>query len=137
MHRIGLILPLALAVCAAPYGAADPDTAAAPAPVDLAGEYRVAGVDGADIDLPHGITASITADRIDLQSDCIRMAWSYTRDGAALSTATQPVPSCRRALLPPEQAISEAFTAADSVSRTPANGLEFAGGGRSVLLFLQ
>src|SRR5690606_34982914 len=106
-------------------------------PIALAGEYRVAGVDGGGIDLPHGITATITGDRIEVQSDCIRFAWSYARDGGRLTTAPQPAASCRRALLPPEQAVSEAFTAAESVARTPSNGVEFSGGGRSVLLFSQ
>lgn len=128
---------LSLAACAPTGGTTDPAGHPAISPVELAGEYRVAGVDGGEIDLPHGITATITADRIDVQSDCIRFAWSYTQDGRALTTQMQPVPSCRRALLPAEQAISDAFSAATRVARTPENGLDFTGGGRNVLLFSQ
>ena len=55
-----------------------PPVAAAPAPrVAISGEYRVAGVDDGDINLPHGITASIGEDRIDVSSQCVEMAWSY------------------------------------------------------------
>jgi hypothetical protein len=45
--------------------------------------------------------------------------------------------SCRRALLPEEDAIAAAFDNAGMVRRTPANGIEFTGGGHSVLLFSQ
>jgi hypothetical protein len=103
----------------------------------LAGEYRVAGVDGQDVNLPHGITASITDDRIEVQSDCIRFAWSYRFEDRLLVTEQAPVASCRRALLPEERALSEAVEAADIVRRTPANGIELSGSGRSVTLLGQ
>lgn len=103
----------------------------------LAGEYRVAGIDGADVNLPHGISASITDDRIDVHSDCIRFAWTYRFEEQLLVTEDAPVASCRRALLPEEQALAEAVEAADVVRRTPANGVELSGGGRSLLLFSQ
>lgn len=103
----------------------------------LAGEYRVAGIDGEGVNLPHGITASITGDHIDVQSDCIRFAWSYRFEDRLLVTEPAPVATCRRALLPEERALSEAVEAADIVRRTPANGIELSGSGRSVLLFGQ
>lgn len=134
-----LVFGLTLAGCAAPAdssleGAGDPG---AEAVLDLPGEYRVAGVDGAGIDLPHGISATISANTIEVQSDCIRFAFAYTLDGSRIATEPAPVASCRRALLPDEQAISAAFDVAETVSRTPANGIEFTGGGRSVTLFSQ
>ena len=103
----------------------------------LAGDYRVAGIDGADVNLPHGISAFITGERIDVQSDCIRFAWTYRFEEQLLVTEQAPVASCRRALLPEEQALAEAVEAADVVRRTPANGVEFSGGGHSLLLFGQ
>lgn len=103
----------------------------------LAGEYRVAGIDGQDVNLPHGITASITDNRIEVQSDCIRFAWSYRFEDRLLVTEQAPVASCRRALLAEERALSEAVEAADVVRRTPANGIELSGSGRSVTLFAQ
>ena len=103
----------------------------------LAGEYRVAAVDGADINLPHGISASIAADRINVTSDCIRFAWSYRFESGVVTTERVPRPSCRRALLPEEEAIAAAFDNAGMVRRTPANAVEFSGGGRSVTMFGQ
>lgn len=129
---------LALAGCAAPEDAGVEQAGGPASPsLDLPGEYRVAGVDGAGIDLPHGISATISADTIEVQSDCIRFAFAYTLDGSRIATEPAPVASCRRALLPDEQAISAAFDMAETVSRTPANGIEFTGGGRSVTLFSQ
>ena len=103
----------------------------------LAGEYRIAGIDGEDVNLPHAITASIAGDRIDVQSDCIRFAWSYRFEDRLLVTEPAAVASCRRALLPLERALSEAVEAADVVRRTPTGGIELSGSGRSVMLFGQ
>ena len=44
-------------------------------PEQLAGEYRVAGVGGEGIDLPYGITASITGDTIHLTAECVNIEW--------------------------------------------------------------
>lgn len=104
---------------------------------ELTGEYRIAGVDGGDINLPHGITASIGADRIDVTSGCVEMAWSYRLEGAGLTTTSIPVVTCDRGRYPEEEAIAAAFSAAREVERTASNGLRFSGGGRSVTLFSQ
>jgi hypothetical protein len=103
----------------------------------LAGEYRVAGIDGADVNLPHAITASVGPERMEFTSDCIRMAWTYRFESQVLVTETAPVASCRRALLAEEQALSEAVEAAGIVRRTEANGVELSGEGHTVLLFGQ
>lgn len=107
------------------------------APANLVGEYRLVGVDGQDIDLPHGISASIMADMIVVESDCVRLAWSYRFEGAGLITAPIPTRTCRRGLLPAEQAISAAFDSAREVRRTDGNGVQFIGGRHSVTLFGQ
>ncbi|MXP40460.1 hypothetical protein GRI75_02215 [Altererythrobacter soli] len=121
-----------------PVPAPAPPAEVAPAPsLEPAGEYRIAGVDGGDIDLPHGITASIGADRIEVVSQCVEMAWSYRLEGRALQTTRLPVVTCDRGRYPQEEAIEAAFTAAREVERTESNGLRFSGGGRSVILFSQ
>lgn len=161
MHRLPVLAACALlAACggtddepaadAAPPAASGPaatpaaspaSTASPAAPVDpvieLMGEYRVAGVDGGDINLPHGITASIGDDRIDVTSQCVEMAWSYGLEGTALETTPIPVVTCDRARYPEEEAIEAVFTAAREVERTASNGVRFSGGGRSVTLFSQ
>ena len=83
------------------------------------------------------MSASIAADRIDVTSDCIRFAWSYRFESGVVTTERVPRPSCRRALLPEEEAIAAAFDNAGMVRRTPANAVEFSGGGRSVTMFGQ
>jgi hypothetical protein len=140
---IARLLP-ALSACA--LLAACGGTADAPAPVEtppaaslteFAGEYRVAGIDGGEIDLPHAITASIDGERIHLVSDCVNLAWSYRFEAGLLATERVPVESCARGLEPVEQELLAALDVADSVRRTPANAVEIGGGGHAVTLFSQ
>lgn len=134
-----LALPLLAAACQPADAPASTGgtVAAALAPADLAGAYRVASVDGASVDQPDAITATISANRIDVQSGCIRFAYDYRLAGGALSTTAAPVASCRRALMPAEQAVQQAFAAAVQVARAPQNGVQFTGAGRGVTLFAQ
>jgi hypothetical protein len=143
---------LALAACqpAAERDAPDPavsSTPAEPTPAPsgnvvprehLIGEYRVAGVGGQDINLPYGITASVTADRIHLTADCVNVEWGYTMDAdGSLSTLRVPTESCARGLNEIEEALVEAFDGAERVSRTASNGYEFSGRGPTATLFTQ
>jgi hypothetical protein len=112
--------------------------AATPAAESLAGEYRVAGIDGVELDAPIGIAVSIGPRSIEL-APCAGFAWTYTHANGVLETERIPVspdePICR---IPEETArAGVAMAAASRVRRTSANGLEFSGGGRSVLLFSQ
>lgn len=137
-------LPLAVLACAllaacggskeAPPAATSPAIASA---AELAGEYRVAGIDGADINLPHAITAAIDGERIHVTSDCVNLAWSYRFEGERLVTEQVPVESCARGLVPSEQGLLAALDIADAVRRTPANAVEISGGGHAVTLFTQ
>lgn len=144
-----------LAACGAPDSAKSPNPEPHPAAANspdgvstpagdsigsaerLAGEYRIAGVDGAALDLPYGVTASISENRIHVVADCINMAWSYRFSGASLATERVAVEGCARGLMPQEQAIADAFDAASKVSVNRANGLDFEGAGHSVTLFTQ
>ena len=104
---------------------------------ELVGEYRVPGVDGQDINLPHGISATIDDTTIRVSADCVNFALSYRFEGPRLVTEATPVVTCERGLLPEEEAVQAAFEAAVAVRRLPSNGIEFSGGGRSVILFGQ
>ena len=106
-------------------------------PERLAGEYRVAGVGGQGIDLPYGISASITQDRIRLTADCVNVEWAYLLVDGKMQTARVPVEGCARGLNDTEEALVEAFDGAERVARTPANGYEFAGRGPTATLFTQ
>ena len=142
-------IPILLASCGpqgespAPSPAAGPTFSVArdePRPVadfQLAGEYRVAGVDGGDIDQPYAITASITATRIHVTADCLNFAWAYTIEGDHIATSRAAVEGCGRGPTLAEDAVVAALDSAVGVARTPANAIELRGGGRSVTLFLQ
>ena len=105
--------------------------------VEIAGEYRIAGVNGRDINQPYGITASIGADRIHITADCLNFAWSYRQQGSVIATKRVAVEGCGRGPTAAEEAIVAAFDAAASVVRTPANALEFRAPGHTVTLFSQ
>lgn len=140
MRKLALALSIApLAACqpAEEPASSSPDPGLIATPAALAGEYRVAGVDGDDIDLPHAITASIDERTIRVSADCLNFAWAYRFEEGVLVTETTPTASCRRGLLPPEEAVRAAFDSAALVRRTPANGIELSGEGRTVLLFSQ
>jgi hypothetical protein len=105
---------------------------------ELVGEYRVAGVNGREIDLPYGLAASLNEVGIMIEADCLVLSWVYFFEGSRLVTEQLfPRASCGRRLLPEEEAIVTALNGANKVSRTATNGLEFSGGGHSVLLFSQ
>lgn len=117
-----------------PSAAATADPAPAMA---IAGEYRVAGIDGQDINQPHGITASISADRIHVTADCLNFGWSYTLQGSSIITKRVPVEGCARGLTAAEEALVAAFDRASIVARTPANALELRAPGHTATLFSQ
>lgn len=104
---------------------------------ELPGEYRLAGVDGGDINLPYGISASIDGRRIQVVADCINMAWSYTYAGGRLATKRAPVESCARGLTAKEDAVAAALDGAQQAVRTPSNAIELSGDGHSLTLFSQ
>lgn len=101
------------------------------------GEYRVAGADGADIDLPHAITVSVTADTIAVTSQCVTPRWTYRYEDGRLRTEPIVEPICDRGRYPAEEALSAVFDDPREITRTSANGIRIAGGGRSVTLFSQ
>lgn len=120
-----------------PPPTSDPATGTVNVPGALVGEYRVAGVDGREVDLPHAITLSITADTIRYTSHCVGGTWRYRRDGDRLVTREVPMAVCQRALYPEEEAIDMLFAAGPTFRRTEANGIELSGGGHMVTVFSQ
>lgn len=139
---------------ATPSRAAEPAAAPAPSPTPasaparpnvaitdlaaIAGEYRVAGAGGREIDLPHAITARIDETGLLVDSGCVQLSWVWFFEGPRLVTEQLfPRASCGRALLPEEEAIVAAMNGATGVARTPANGIEIGGENGAVLLFGQ
>lgn len=115
----------------------DPDAPGVPAPASLIGDYRVAGVDGAAVDLEWGMSVSINATTIRLVSQCVTPQWRYRYEGGAITTESMLVEICEREMAPAEAAANAALDGAEQVTRTPENGLEITGGGHSITLFSQ
>lgn len=146
-------LMLTLAACApateetAQEGIATPELPVAPGTSPAArgapnmklpiGEYRVAGTDGREVDLPHAITVSIGPDTIRYVSQCVTGTWTYRFEGDTLTTKPIVEAVCDRGRYPEEEALDAVFAAPGSIRGTPANGIEIAGGGHRVTLFSQ
>lgn len=122
---------------------------AQPAPTTLAGEWRVAGIDGKDFNESYGLALSASEREIWWAPRCAGMVRSYTINGASIRftspvasgpAATPGAPSppvCAIGLPPRLNEVVRALDAATTVARTPSNGIEIIGGGHSVLLFSQ
>ncbi|WP_118858136.1 hypothetical protein [Sphingomonas mesophila] len=105
-------------------------------------------IDGKDFDEPYGLALSADAREIWWAPRCAGMIRSYTIDGAALRIGPalgtrprrpgEPTPPVCAIGLPPRLAdVARAIDSATTIRRTPANGVELSGGGRSLLLFSQ
>ena len=108
---------------------------------ELAGEYRVAGIDDDALDLPFAMVVSITESEIEQPGPCGGYGWSYSLKQGVFQKVSirEPDPAClaRSRIHFAVFATAEAIDAASYAERTPANGIRFSGGGRSVTLFSQ
>lgn len=125
---------------------ADDPRPALPPVTSLAGEWRVAGIDGKDFDESYGLALSGSERELWWRPRCAGMARSYRIDGRAIdfgppldapAPSATPVPFCAIGLPARLAEVMRTLDAAATVSRTPANGVLIAGGGRSLLLFSQ
>ncbi len=149
MRRAVLLLAVLLAGCGqsaeAPEAApTETPSPALPVPASLVGEYRVAGIDGAELKGPAGIALTIDQGHVSYEPTCAGYMWSYAyRDGALDIERRQeklhhpPPPVCAIAVPPALDQLAAALEAANRARVTPNNGIELSGGGRSVLLFSQ
>ena len=124
-------------VTPAPSAAAE---APQPPAIELAGEWRVAGVDGAEIDGPYAIALSADSARIWWEPVCAGQGRDYRISGNAFKAGPAPpadAPVCAIGFPDEVPQIWSALDAADRIERTPENGVLISGAGRSVLLFAQ
>lgn len=149
--RLNILGLAALAACSppannspAPTPTPTPDVIEAPPLASvgtLIGEYRVAGINDAEIDAPIGLTLSISDRRIRFDGPCGEAEWDYQLTGTRLRTSrvASPNPDClgtgRSHNL--TIALAGALDAARQASRTPSNGIALSGGGQSVTLYSQ
>ncbi|MEO6433039.1 MAG: hypothetical protein ABIO29_03545 [Sphingomicrobium sp.] len=103
----------------------------------IAGEWRVAGLNGHSLDDPQEITASITARSLQVSSGCINAAWSMRIANGAAALARIPVEGCARSFTPTEEALVTALDSARHAYRRTDNSLMFDGPRGAVVLFTQ
>lgn len=121
-------------------GAAQNSDAPDNALASLAGEYRVADIDGREISGGIGVALSVSDTEMWFEPRCAGYAWNYTLSGTDLTAnrAGDPAaPTCDIAVHPEEQRLAAALDAVDQASRTPSNGIALTGGGHSVTLYSQ
>lgn len=104
---------------------------------ELVGEWRIAGVDGEEIDQPYAITASITDRQIHVVADCINIAWSYTAESGSFDAKRVPVEGCGRGMTPKEEAIVTAIDTATGFGKVPSNAMEIFSQQHRVTLYRQ
>jgi hypothetical protein len=114
----------------------------------LAGEWRVAGIDGEPFDEAYGLALSGDARTIRWEPRCAGFVRGYRIEGDRIVVGPDPDAPLRQpgkptrpvcTIAPPARLaeVMRALDAAGMVRRTPSNGVELAGGGRSLLLFSQ
>ena len=142
LMRAMFVPALCLTGLAACVPAAAPDAASGLTPVSsLVGEYRVAAIDGAALDVPFGLALSIAPDRIVFEGPCKGYAWRYRLKGQALSTTrtASPDPACL-ATARIHHLVFDLATAVDgatSAGRDGSNAVILSGGGHQVTLYSQ
>ena len=110
------------------------------APITLAGEWRVAGIDGAPFDEPYGLELSADARLIWMEPRCAGVARSYRISGRRIAFGPDPDARnevCAIGMPPRTDDVLRALDAAQTIRRTPSNGIEIAGGGHSLTLYSQ
>ena len=122
--------------------------------VSLAGEWRVAGIDGREFNESYGLALSADESELWWEPRCAGVAVEYRIEGTRFSArrpAVAPPPAAGSAEPPaapapavcaiglPErlEEVMAAIRAADRIERTQANGVLISGNGRSVTLFGQ
>lgn len=118
----------------------EPDDAAPAPAVDLAGEWRVAGIDGAPIDESYAIALSADGEMIWWDPACAMQYREYSIAGhrfAAPARNNNDLEVCEIGYPPELDQLWSALEAADHIERTPENAVLISGNGRSVTLFSQ
>lgn len=159
MKSAMLTLPLLLAFVAACQQPIETDTGRNASPpassssklgsvavISLAGEWRIAGIDGRSVDEPIALSLTGNEQQLWWQPRCAGMARAYRMSGQAITfgstqpprrAGAPPPPVCDIGLPPRLNEVFRALDDAQSVSRSPSNGVLISGPRHSVLLFSQ
>ncbi len=84
----------------------------APVP-PLAGEWSITAVDGAPLNQVFDMAASVTDDRLTIDSECVTMAWEYTQNRNAVTFTPVPAVTCARMQTQNEDQVEQAVGGAN------------------------
>ena len=151
-----LALLAALSACERPAQPAPQPDAPPPVPAperppaasvtSLAGEWRVAGIDGGEVDQPVGLALTGNRDQLWWEPRCAGVARTYRIEGSRVTfgstEAPRPAgspapPVCDIGLPPRLDEVVRALDDASRISRTESNGILIAGPSHSLMLFSQ
>ena len=133
---------IAALLAALTLGGANP-VAPTPKPITtLAGEWRVAGIDGKPVAGPVGLALRGNRSKIWWEPSCAGLLRRYTIRASRISISgyrkdEAPTLIC---LIAPPREMADVFAVLDAakrIRRTENNGVEISGGGHSLLLFSQ
>lgn len=130
---------------------ASPPTSSSPrsgsvAVIKLAGEWRVAGIDGRSVEAPIALALAGNENQLWWEPRCAGMARTYRMDGQSVIFGSTEPPlrsgepskvTCDIGLPPRLDEVFRALDDAQSVARTPSNGVLISGPNHSLLLFSQ
>ena len=125
--------------------------ASAAAPTTLAGEWRVAGIDGEDFDEAYGIALMADEHEIWWAPRCAGAHVAYRISGMRFEVVPPPIPQppppgsrppapqpvCKIAPPPRLGEVMDAIRASNRIERTAQNGVRLSGDGHSLTLFSQ
>ncbi len=157
MRTLVPVVLLAVSACQAPMIESAEKSQSAPATQEevpaagpsssvasLAGEWRVAGIDGRDFDEPYGLALRGDETQLWWAPRCAGMVRDYAIDGGRVRFSTPATlegspgrPVCRIGVPPRLAEVITALDGADRIARTPQNGILISGPRHSVTLFSQ
>ncbi len=125
-----------------------PDGVAITSVGELLGEYRVAGVDDAELPNGEAIALSIDGPILSFEPTCAGFVWGMEFDGEVLAIQRHglgprpapgepPPPVCTVAISAGQTALARALDAVTRAERTPSNAIRLSGNGHSVTLYSQ
>jgi hypothetical protein len=105
--------------------------------VDLAGEWRVAKLDGEEINKRYRFALSANPEEIWWEPSCASQGRKYTIRGSRFDTEPDGTSGEVCDIGFPEELprIWSAMDAADTIEKTGKNGIPLSGNGRSVILY--
>ena len=134
---VPLLLAAALSACApqvVPHDNSPPQSVA----VSLTGHWRIAAIDGRDLNEPQGLALVGDANQLWMEPRCAGLIRNYRISGNSFSSTPENVGMVCMIGMPQSSGLAmQAIDVATRIERTPENGILLSGGGRSLLIFSQ